>query len=56
MLNEIVDEMLNEDVSSLNRQTLKDRLLNKVKEFDLNMKPLYAEYTIDRSKIIFYYE
>lgn len=29
---------------------------NKVKEFDLNMKPLYAEYTIDRSKIIFYYE
>lgn len=28
----------------------------KVKEFDLNMKPLYAEYTIDRSKIIFYYE
>lgn len=33
MLNEIVDEMLNEDVSSLNRQTLKDRLLNKIKEF-----------------------
>lgn len=28
----------------------------KVKGFDLNMKPLYAEYTIDRSKIIFYYE
>ena len=34
MLNEIVDEMLNEDVSSLNRQTLKDRLLNKIKEFE----------------------
>lgn len=29
---------------------------DKVKEFQLNMKPLYAEYTIDRSKIIFYYE
>ncbi len=29
---------------------------DKVKEFNLNMKPLYAEYTIDRSKIIFYYE
>lgn len=28
----------------------------KVKEYELNMKPLYAEYTIDRSKIIFYYE
>ncbi len=28
----------------------------KVKEYKLNMKPLYAEYTIDRSKIIFYYE
>lgn len=26
-----------------------------VKEFDLNMKPLYCEYTIDGSKIIFYY-
>ncbi len=26
-----------------------------VKEFDLDMKPLYCEYTIDSSKIIFYY-
>ena len=26
-----------------------------VKEFDLDMKPLYCEYTIDSSKVIFYY-
>ena len=26
-----------------------------LKEFDLDMKPLYCEYTIDSSKIIFYY-
>lgn len=26
-----------------------------VKEFDLDMKPLYCEYTIDSSKILFYY-
>lgn len=26
-----------------------------VKDYDLNMKPLYCEYTIDNSKIIFYY-
>lgn len=26
-----------------------------VKEFDLDMKPLYCEYTIDGSKILFYY-
>jgi len=28
---------------------------NEVRKTDLEMKPLYAEYTIDRTKIIFYY-
>lgn len=51
MLNEIVDEMLNEDVSSLNRQTLKDRLLNKVKEFEEN-----AEDAKQRARGIKYIE
>ena len=34
ILNNIVDDMLNDETPSLNRQTLKDRLLDKIKEFE----------------------
>lgn len=34
ILNNIVDNMLNDETPSLNRQTLKDRLLDKIKEFE----------------------
>ena len=34
ILNNIVDDMLNDKTPSLNRQTLKDRLLDKIKEFE----------------------
>lgn len=38
ILNEIVDDMLNDETPSLNRQTLKERLLERVKEFEENAK------------------
>ena len=34
ILNNIVDDMLNDETPSLNRQTLKDRLWDKIKEFE----------------------
>lgn len=38
ILNEIVDDMLNDETPSLNRQTLKERLLERVKEFEEDAK------------------
>ena len=51
ILNNIVDDMLNDETPTLNRQTLKDRLLGKIKEFEES-----AENAKNRAKGIKYVE
>ena len=51
ILNNIVDNMLNDETPSLNRQTLKDRLLDKIKEFEED-----AEDAKQRAKGVKYVE
>lgn len=51
ILNNIVYDMLNDETPSLNRQTLKDRLLDKIKEFEED-----AEDAKQRAKGIKYVE
>lgn len=48
---DLQNEKENEEMSKKAFQFFKE----KVAECQLPMKPLYAEYTIDRSKVIFYY-
>ena len=48
---DIIQEEKNNELAKVAFKFFKE----SVAECDLEMKPLYAEYTIDRSKVVFYY-
>lgn len=49
------EDIINEEKNNLLAVSSFETFKKYVKQLDLDMKPLYCEYTIDSSKIIFYY-